>query len=609
MSTKYLPTGNEYISIPDLNQETGNIESISFLSMKRKGMLLATGSNNKPFMKPFIEGISSQIQFSGVSLENYWIPSLQGTFADGQVLMTVLSPIEEKGFIIRLTITAQSDLKITSGLDISFGNVIHCINESKPLRGKAYCYLSPWNDNLIFDFDCGGPEFSFASITDFPFRASFEEKEVIVTDDRTHLSLSQKIVEARLSADLSLKAGQSQTLTFFFGLGYEEVSAATSAKEMLRQTYEVELERTSFWLKNRINEFKSHKLSVIYNQNLFFCIFYSTGITFDTEERVLMTSRSPRYYVSAAYWDRDSMLWSFPAILDVDSSLAKEALTHVFTRQSRNIGVHSRYIDGSVLEPGFELDELVAPIIALYSYVKKSKDSSFLAKDFVKRSVELIVQKLEGRRDFNSNLYTTFLQPTDDEIVYPYLCYDNVLVWKALVFLSELYPEKYCAFSDKAASLKESILSNFVFENNDGSKYFGWSVDLKGNHEVYDEPPGSLQLLPYYDFCSADDPIWLNTVKMIRSKDYKYSFHDSPIAEIGCPHAPYPWILSLCNSMLCGYADQALKELEIIEMDNGIACESVDPINGSSMTGEAFATCAGFLCHSLLLTEKRGNTL
>ena len=94
MSTKYLPTGNEYISIPDLNQETGNIESISFLSMKRKGMLLATGSNNKPFMKPFIEGISSQIQFSGVSLENYWIPSLQGAFADGKVLMTVLSPIE-----------------------------------------------------------------------------------------------------------------------------------------------------------------------------------------------------------------------------------------------------------------------------------------------------------------------------------------------------------------------------------------------------------------------------------------------------------------------------------------------------------------------------------
>ena len=26
----------------------------------------------------------------------------------------------------------------------------------------------------------------------------------------------------------------------------------------------------------------------------------------------------------------------------------------------RNIGVHSRFIDGTVLEPGFELDELMA---------------------------------------------------------------------------------------------------------------------------------------------------------------------------------------------------------------------------------------------------------
>ena len=27
----------------------------------------------------------------------------------------------------------------------------------------------------------------------------------------------------------------------------------------------------------------------------------------------------------------------------------------------------------------------------------------------------------------------------------------------------------------------------------------GWSIDLNGSHDVYDEPPGSLQLFP----CSA----------------------------------------------------------------------------------------------------------
>lgn len=34
-------------------------------------------------------------------------------------------------------------------------------------------------------------------------------------------------------------------------------------------------------------------------------------------------------------------------------------------------------------------------------------------------------------------------------------------------------------------------------------------------------------------------------------------------------------------------------------MDNGIACESVDPETGESRTGDAFATCAGFLAYAI----------
>lgn len=127
----------------------------------------------------------------------------------------------------------------------------------------------------------------------------------------------------------------------------------------------------------------------------------------------------------------------------------------------------------------------------------------------------------------------------------------------------------------------------------------GWSIDLNGSHDVYDEPPGSLQLLPFFDFCSPTDEIYRNTVAMIRSPEYKYSFANSPINEIGCPHAPHPWILSLANSLLCGRVEHCRAILEKISMDNGIACESVDEVTGYCTTGEAFATCAGFLCHSI----------
>lgn len=110
------------------------------------------------------------------------------------------------------------------------------------------------------------------------------------------------------------------------------------------------------------------------NENLFFSFFFASGRTLDTEELCLMTSRSPRYYVSAAYWDRDSLLWSFPAIVLTDAAYAREILMHVFTRQIRNVGQHSRYIDGTLLEPGFELDELCAPVLALEGYLVRTGD-------------------------------------------------------------------------------------------------------------------------------------------------------------------------------------------------------------------------------------------
>ena len=61
---------------------------------------------------------------------------------------------------------------------------------------------------------------------------------------------------------------------------------------------------------------------------------------------------------------------------------------------------------------------------------------------------------------------------------------------------------------------------------------------------------------------------------------------------------------------LCASVDpeQALRELTIMPMDNGIACESVDADTGECTTGSAFATCAGFLCHALLTACKEGSS-
>ena len=591
---RYLPTGNEMISLPKINEETAGIEDFTYLSMQHKGLIAVRGREASPLIQPFItldgqEAALTDIQWSR---EHFWIPTLSARAGDLQFTMTILTPVKERGFAVKLSVTWDAGAEIIWGLKGCWDSSWHCINEDKQLDGKAHCYESGWNDSLIFDFRCGAPMFAFAPMCDRKTNAEFD--------------VANNAVTYRLSRADRLVKNETMEMVFYWGLGYEEVAAATSAKEMLRRGWNWEYDRTAAWLEMRTRQMRTPKLTEIYNTNLFFCIFYSTGITMDTEELVCATSRGTRYYVSAAYWDRDVLLWAFPAILDADKELAREILDYIFGRQRKNLGIHSRYIDGTVLEPGFELDELMSPIIALESYVSETGDTEILEDANVQKGIRQILSTLDSMRHPDVALYETFLQPTDDEIVHPYLTYNNVLVWKSLNALAKLYPDRNAHLASAADEVKKAIYKHCVFFEN-GKPYFGWSIDLKGNHNIYDEPPGSLQLLPYYDFCNPDDEIWKNTVSMIRSPDYAYSFANSPIAEIGCAHAPYPWILSLCNSLLCGHAEQSFRELEILEMDNGIACESVDPETGTCTTGAAFATCAGFLCHSMKTADKEGS--
>jgi hypothetical protein len=48
---------------------------------------------------------------------------------------------------------------------------------------------------------------------------------------------------------------------------------------------------------------------------------------------------------------------------------------------------------------------------------------------------------------------------------------------------------------------------------------------------------------------------------------------DKPYGEMGCGHAPHPWVPASVNSLLAGQKERDLKFLKNAKMDNGIACE------------------------------------
>jgi len=584
----YQVTGNEYLSLPTIRENDGVIEGVTFLYMQAKGLLELRGDEG--LIRPYLAmGDERKTLTPRWSRSHYWIPAFDATAAGVAFHCTYLTPIGERAFGLRLVAINESveTVNVAFGVDGRWDRTLHEINETTELSDGREVLRSNWNNMFVWLQKPGLPLFAFAPC---------------ISDHQPFSELDQGAVWSQSGFDfdihkpVTLAQGESATLDIYFGVGYETVAAATSAKELLRQGFETLLERTEAWLALREKHIADASLATLMNTNLFFAFFYASGRSIDTEELCLMTSRSPRYYVSAAYWDRDSLLWAFPAILAADATYAREVLEYVYTKQIRNFGVHSRYIDGTLLEPGFELDELCAPVVALTRYVEATGDEAFAQTSEVQNGLNKVLGMLQTKRNQTVELFETFLQPTDDLRRYPYLTYDNALVcfvYRALAVLLHM-PE----LNTRADAVREAIYTHCIKEK-EGKRFFAWSVDLLGGYDVYDEPPGSLQLLPFYDFCDDGDEVWQNTTAIIRDRSYDLSFADAPIAEIGCKHAPHPWVLSMCNSLLSGHKDTALKHLQLTSMDNGIACESVNEQTGACETGEAFATCAGFLAYAL----------
>lgn len=572
----YQVTGNEYLSLPAVAENTGAVEGLTVLHMGAKGLLELSGGDG-PLIAP-VWRVNGEEQTPALEWhrENAWVPVARGEARGMTVALTYLCPLGERAFFVRLEAENHRavPLDVWLGVRGQWTRTLHEVNETIVLDGRRTQEASGWNAAFVMQEVAGLPLCAFAPIAEADVQWIWGD--MAFEGGRSVL----------------LAPGQRMCVELIFGVGVETVAAATSAKHLLRLGYARCLRETLEWLGKRMLSARDATVARMMNENLFFSFFFASGRALDTEELCLMTSRSPRYYVSAAYWDRDSLLWSFPAIVLTDGAYAREILVHVFARQIRNVGQHSRYIDGTLLEPGFELDELCAPVIALERYLSRTNDRALLQEPCVKSGLLRILSVLESKRHPEIELYETFLQPTDDEIVYPYLTYDNVLVWRVLLLLSDWLERPELA--RRAQAVREAVYRHCV---KDGQ--FVWSTDLQGHFDIYDEPPGSLQLLPHYGFCAMDDPVWQKTVRTIRSQEYPLSFAGRPIAEIGCRHAPHPWVLSICNSLLCGHADTALAHLARTHMDNGLACESVNEDTGACETGAAFATCAGFLAYAL----------
>ena len=289
-----------------------------------------------------------------------------------EATLTWCAPPGSRAAFLRMTLTNRgaAPMPVTLGLKASFGALDRVTYVPVELRGERTVGPAPWVDP--------GEAFSFITHdTQFAWSVVHPGSKALVTVPPLSISPA-----ADASRSLTLAPGETAEALFVLAAGIEEFSAAHNARALkellLRNGADAMIEQTAAWCRGRTRTTGQPDLDLLMNRNFLFTELYAWGKTIDTEQLIGVTSRSPRYYVAAAYWDRDAMLWSFPGLLDVDRQMAAQALDYALTTQLRNTGTHSRFIDGIVLEDGFQLDEAVAPIVALAEYVKRTSDDDFL---------------------------------------------------------------------------------------------------------------------------------------------------------------------------------------------------------------------------------------
>ena len=587
--TCYL-TGNEFISLPQISS-AGGIAALNILHSDYRGLLEFHGDEKSLLLSPFLMINEQAADFEGSTDWHYhldWLPSFTLKAENGLTLEgEIVAPPGFKGFYYALRLQNNGNKPVSARLGWKgcWDSFNYIIFNRRELEGKRSMAFDKWSRSLVMEASAGPPLAALALSSEPEADWEHDEKSGIYS----------------LTHEVRLDPGTKYEAILYAAVNLEFDGAGTTSVDMRRHGAKALKEAACSWLENRRSKLDDPVLNSLLNRNLFFCYFYSTSRSLDREELVPITSRSPRYYVSAAFWSRDTLLWSFPAVMMADQNTARELLLTVFQKHLKNAGDHAHYINGATLYPGFELDQLAAYFLALEHYLQQSNDYSFLKETLIREGLDLLSEKVFDNFDPDSGLYSTFLDPSDDPVTFPFLTYNNALLYRSFWFLGRLQEEEHwlhkADFAILARELQHSIYEHCTVKGPFGMM-FAWAVDGKGRFSLYDNPPGSLQLLTHYGFCSVNDITYNNTVRWIRSSNNQYYHQGSSFEETGSRHAANPWPLSACNDLLaCNVG--AIDFFRRAEMDNGFFCESVYPDTGIVSTGAAFASAAGFLAYAL----------
>jgi hypothetical protein len=588
-------TGNDYVSLPAIAAD-GAIHGITVVHGALGGLLEWTGPADTGLLSLHVSvnGASVDLATARWTRVDRWIPTFTVRLDDGSVLTgTFCAPAgypAARGFFIRIELDnrGRRTAELSVRLDVAWSATRLWHATPRPLPGANL--LSIASNALLLETDGGrGPAWAIGGAA---------ADAVPTLPERTH---ADDALHASLLQSASARSNSRAAIVFLAGVGRERDGAIASLGALRRQSPDQWLRQARLELSHSLRSAQDHRWAEPLNRNLLFNRYFAVGRGIDDDRLYVMRSRSTRCARPAVLNDREALLYTLPCLILADPGIAREAMFRVFEIASDRSGELARYIDGGTLDSGFVLDQLLLYAWAVDHFANATGDEAVFGDGLVRHIVVETDQTAFMRLHPEQMLASTDLLPSGDVADYPYATLANVLLWHFCERFArapaedttEEPPRMLGAGPEVAAAIWQHCVTDI-----EGSAVLASSADLEGAAAVYDDPALSLALLPFFGFCSADDPVWRSTMEFLRSPRYPL-WRTGTVPGLADRSAPDRGrTAALCADILAGTGD-ALGRLLRLQLPEGVAAASYD-VGTGVCTEPHDAALAGFIAWTLV---------
>ncbi|KAJ1950283.1 hypothetical protein EC988_004447 [Linderina pennispora] len=306
-----------------------------------------------------------------------------------------------------------------------------------------------------------------------------------------------------------------------------------------------------------------------------------------------------------------------------------------------------------VFEAKFEIDSLAAFLKLSTAYWEQTKDQRFMStvwRTAVANILELLQQlqmptvdkngkmnnpTVRFSRESTSPTETSFghgqgnpvkftgmvkslFRPSDDSVIFPFFIPGNAMLSTELARLAqmllsvkEMAVER--AVADRLAEeIRQGIYQYGTMDHPVYGKIFVYETDGFGSAVVMDDANvPSLLSLPYLGFVDKNDPVYLNTRKLILSPDNPWYFAGSRVSGIGSPHTGFMrvWPMAIAMRALTTDDNNEVKWClqQLLETTGGLGLmhESVDVEDPARYSRPWFAWCNGVASELIIDAVRR----